>query len=505
MSAPPEPVRLEPLTMADLQRICEPTVLADAVSIHDAKLLANPARSGRRIYAEVKGTSETPYTVVIDLKGQGRDIDKASCTCPAAKFRQGGMCKHQAAVLVAWSSAPGSFVEVPQSAIEAKEVERRKKKRAAPKRGKVDSAELIQRGTATLETLLAELAHTGVGTLTSERVNQVRELAQNLRALQLRRLAPECLELATLLGTALAKAEDFPAETYALELADLTFHIRGLARLVERKDVDAEDYRRLADELLGRTWADGGLTALQGLRLLDLGYVKRTTPDGFMLEESYLTDVGSGDLVTDTLIRPIKVTLHQPPKEDFSHALLEVSDAGLYPGFPPRRIRLRTFARKAVTPEDIQNLLGRVPDSVDVLLKRLQENVSDLFAPRPLLALFRPSHFFARGSALYAVDGAGKGATMLLDDIGLDVLERALGSGPIRLLFGAVGFRSDGVTIRPMTVLTGTPGQPVLTSIPQEEPVRPLPQFDARMVRGRIGRTVALPPNFKRFRPGGTP
>src|SRR2546422_3375944 len=187
MSASPEPVRLKSLTMADLQRLCEAAVLSEGVSIYDGKLLANPARSGRRIYAEVKGTAETAYAVVIDLKGDGRDLEKVRCTCPSAKFRQGGMCKHQAAVLVAWSSTPGSFVEVPESTIEAKEGERRRKKRATPKRGKADSTELIQRGRATLETLLAELAHTGLSTLTSERVNQVRELAQNLRALQLRR------------------------------------------------------------------------------------------------------------------------------------------------------------------------------------------------------------------------------------------------------------------------------------------------------------------------------
>ncbi len=376
MSGPPETARLESLTMSDLQRLCEAAVLAEGVSIYDGKLIANPARSQRRIYAEVKGTAETPYAVIIDLKGDGRDLEKMSCTCPSAKFRQGGMCKHQAAVLVAWSSAAAPFVEVPEGTIEAKEVERRKKKRAAPKRERADPTELIRRGTATLGTLLAELAHTGLGTLTFERVNQVRELAQNLRALQLRRLAPECLDLANLLGRAMARVEDFPSETYARDLADLTFHIRGLARLIERTDIDAEDYRRLADELLGRTWTESSLTTLQGLRLLDLGYVKRTTSDGFVLEESYLTDVESGDLVKDTLIRPLKIAARQPPKEDFGHVVLEVSDAGLYPGYSPRRIRLRTFTRKAATPEDTQHLLEKVPDTVDELSKRLQENVS---------------------------------------------------------------------------------------------------------------------------------
>jgi len=497
MSASPEPVRLESLTMADLQRLCEAAVLSEGVSIYDGKLLANPARSGRRIYAEVKGTAETAYAVVIDLKGDGRDLEKVRCTCPSAK--------HQAAVLVAWSSTPGSFVEVPESTIEAKEGERRRKKRATPKRGKADSTELIQRGTATLETLLAELAHTGLSTLTSERVNQVRELAQNLRALQLRRLAPECLVLANLLRTAMARAEDFPSEAYARDLADLTFHIRGLARLIERTDVDAEDYRRLADELLGRTWNESDFTTLQGLRLLDLGYVKRTTPDGFILEESYLTDIESGDLLKDTLIRPLKVAAHQPPKEDFGHVLLEVSDAGLYPGFSPRRIRLRTFARKAAAPEDIQHLLEKVPDSIDELLKRLQDNVSDVFAPRPLLCLFRPNHLFARESRLYAIDSVGKGATLLLDDIGLDVLERALGSGPIQLLFGTIGYNSDGITIRPITVLTGIPPHTLITSLPFEEPVRPLPQFDSQTIRGRRGRTISLPSTLNRSQWARTP
>ena len=476
--------------MADLQRICEHAVLAVGVAIHDGKFVANPARSGRRIYAEVKGTAAAPYAVVIDLKGEGRDLEKATCSCPAAKFRERGLCKHEAAVLVAWVSAPESFVEVAERAIQTKAAEARKRKHAGPRRGKADSAELIRRGAATLETLLAELTHTGLGTLTSERVNQVRELAQNLRALHLRRLAPECLELANLLGAALAKAEDFPADAYAREVADLTFHIRGLARLVERKDVDAEDYRRLADELLGRTWTDTGLDTVHGLRLLDLAYVKRTTPDGFVLEESYLADVGSGDLVTDALVRPSKVSTRQAPKEDFGHALLEVSDAGLYPGFSPRRIRLRMFARKAAAPEDVQNLLEKVPSSMVELSRRLQDNVSDVFAPRPLLCLFRPSHLFARGSQLYALDGDGKGAILLLDDIGLDLLERALGSGPIRLLFGEIGHRSDGITIRPMSAMTGIHPHMILTSLPIEEPAHLLPQFEPRTLRGLYSRQL---------------
>src|SRR5207245_2763937 len=329
MSAPSEPVRLVPMTMADLKRLVEGSVLSTGVEIYDAKLVLNVSRSGRRLYADVKGRSTNPYTVVIYLAGEGWELEKVRCTCPAARCRGAGVCKHGAAVLVAWASGPGSCVEVPAVALEAEEPEPKKPKRGVPKRGQVDAEEQIRKGLASLETLLAELAHTGLGTLTHERVNQIREVAKNLRPLGLRRLAPACLELADILEVSLTKHGDFSANAYAQALAVLTFHIRGLARLIERTDTPAEDYRRLADELLGRTWSEKGLTTVAGLRLLDLGYRKRATPDGFVLEESLLVDVATGDLVVDRLIRPPIIAKRQPPKANFDQVVLALGDIGL--------------------------------------------------------------------------------------------------------------------------------------------------------------------------------
>ena len=468
MSAPSEPVRLVPMTMADLKRLVEGSVLSTGVEIYDAKLVLNVSRSGRRLYADVKGRSTNPYTVVIDLAGEGRDLEKVRCTCPAARFRGAGVCKHGAAVLVAWASGPGSFVEVPAVALEAEEPEPKKPKRGVPKRGQVDAEEQIRKGLASLETLLAELAHTGLGTLTHERVNQIREVAKNLRPLGLRRLAPACLELADILEVSLTKHGDFSANAYAQALAVLTFHIRGLARLIERTDTPAEDYRRLADELLGRTWSEKGLTTVAGLRLLDLGYRKRATPDGFVLEESLLVDVATGDLVVDRLIRPPIIAKRQPPKENFDHVVLAVSDAGVYPGYPPRRIKLRAFDRRPPTPEDVSRLLSSVPDSADSLLSRLKEYVADIFAPRPMMCVYRPASVFVEGHRIYGVDRSGNGVEIALGDIGLDVLERAFENGPIQLIAGSFEMGKDSLVIVPFSILTGDPQRPALTSLPQE-------------------------------------
>jgi len=466
MSAPSDPVRLAPMTMADLKRLVEGSVLATGVAICDAKLVQNPSRSGRRLYADVKGKSANPYKVVIDLAGEGRDLERVRCTCPAAKFRGVGVCKHGAAVLVAWAGGPGSFVEVPTVALDAAELEQRKKKRAMPRRGRVDAEEQIRKGLESLETLLAELAHTGLGTLTNERVNQIREVAKNLRPLGLRRLAPACLEVANVLEASLTNDGDFSANAYAQALAILTFHIRSLARLIERTDTPAEDHRRLADELLGRTWSEKGLTTVAGLRLLDLAYRKRATPDGFVLEESLLVDVATGDLVVDRLIRPPMIAKREPPKENFDHVVLAVSDAGVYPGYTPQRIKLRAFERRPPTPEDVDSLLSRVSASADSLLSKLQEYVSDVFAPRPMICMYRPDSLLVEEHRIYAADRTGKGIEIVLDDIGLDVLERALAAGPIQLIVGALEIRKDSPAMVPYSLLTGAPQRPTLTPFP---------------------------------------
>lgn len=464
MTAPSGPAEPPRTTMNDLRSLLEATTLQAGVEIYDRKLVRNPGRAGTRVYAEVQGT-EDAYRVIVDLAPDRPGMVRSSCTCPGTRFRGQKVCKHMASVLVAWASAPRAFAIVAPEAIPADRAPVAGAKRPpGPKRGRVDADEQVRKGIAALESLLSELASGGLGTMTRERVVQIRNVVENLRPLKLRRLAPQCIELADLLTNYLTKEREFDSEAYAHKLADLAFQIRGLRRLLEREDRESDEYRRLADELLGRTWSDKALTAVRGLKLLDLAYRKWTTPDGFLVEESLLADVDSGDLYTDRLIRPPIIAKRQAPKEDFGRNLLHVAEAGIYPGYPPRRIRLKVYDRLAPNVPDLDPLLTKVPSRVEILCQRYREYAADVFAPRPAHVLFCPRAIAIHGDGLLAVDDARKVLALALDPSRFDRLEGALRHGKPRLLMGTLDATRDGLVFQPIALMTVSPGDLTVTT-----------------------------------------
>jgi len=63
--------------------------------------------------------------------------------------------------------------------------------------------------------------------------------------------------------------------------------------------------------------------------------------------------------------------------------------------------------------------------------------------------------------------------SLILDELGLDALERAFGAGPVQLLFGYLEFGPAGIEMRPSAILTGGARQSSVTSLIQDEPIVP--------------------------------
>src|SRR5512133_950580 len=100
--------------MADAPRLSLPdlrALVADAaelekgVKIFDGNGISLLSRHEARLFAEAKGSGAAPYRVSVAFEEGGGA--KARCTCMAARSRP--VCKHAAALLVAWARAPEGF------------------------------------------------------------------------------------------------------------------------------------------------------------------------------------------------------------------------------------------------------------------------------------------------------------------------------------------------------------------------------------------------------------
>ena len=194
-----------PLSMSDVRAVIDPDELKKGQAILDQRGLAHLARTDDKLYAEAQGSGSAPYRVSVAFGD--RDQVKGRCSCRAAWSRP--FCKHSAALLLAWSKTPEAFAatEVPREATaDAKSSAAAPRRRTRAAKGddaerpdaprKLDNLELMRTGTERVSTLVRELAITGVGTITAERIAQLEELAASLRHLQLRRLSLRTLELA---------------------------------------------------------------------------------------------------------------------------------------------------------------------------------------------------------------------------------------------------------------------------------------------------------------------
>jgi hypothetical protein len=157
---------------------------------------------------------------------------------------------------------------------------------------------------------------------------------------------------------------------------------------------------RFAEDLTGKTWRDEDLDPVSGLDLIEVA--AESTADGeFRIETSHLADIHTGQLYGEKQITPLR--LRTSPKPRHRHRLA-VEDAGLYPGAPPRRIKLRRTQQHPLSAEDAERLVGCVPDSVPGLQQMLVERLDTPFQPADLPVLFRPAALVRQGETPAALD-----------------------------------------------------------------------------------------------------
>jgi hypothetical protein len=428
-------------TLAQVRDLFDAGAFSDGLSYCQTGKLAHPSRCQNRLYAEVQGSGATPYRVSLSFEGQ----ILARCTCPAA--RRNPLCKHAAAVMAAWAKAPEGFV----ASDNPPELDQARSKKARVKTGETDDAELIARGLEAVETMAAELGLSGLASVGAGRVEQLRELAANLRSYKLRRLSSLLTQLAELLHWLLHDQERFSLVAYGELLTDLVITAKGVRALQQGKLQDP----KYLEELVGKTWTEKELTRRAGLELVELRYETSETADGFRVFTSHFVELGSGDLLTEKLIAPTHLKKgSNTGKRSYAGLRLTVSEAHQYPGYAPWRIKLKPGQTQEtpMVPADLERVTAWANANFAREIEKFQAFRKDLFAPPDYYALLRPEGFYASAAGLAAFDAHGCALPLRLSKqaaLGLEVL---LEREPIGAMFGKLHAAGGVLEFEPISL-----------------------------------------------------
>jgi len=430
--------------------------LRKGAEVYDRAGLQHLARHGDRVFSEASGSGSSPYRVTLTLPAAGGLT--ARCSCMAARSRP--VCKHAAALLVAWARAPESFVvgDAPPPGGEGTGATRR----AAVKTGKVATATLQARGIEQAVALVRELAVTGVATAGADRPEQIRSLAETLRANRLRRLSARVAQLADLLTPATRGRGSVPPLLYADTVADVLLTARRIERHLAGETL--ED--RQLEELIGRNWRKADRTPLPDLCVIEVAYRTSVTADGFTIRERRLVNIATGSPFAVKQILPAFMARRTPALP--SQPGVRQAGVGLvYPSYPPQRLDVDDLvADGPVAAADVERLLEGALATPALALAAFQDHRRDIFAPDDLPVTVAVEAVVALGDRL-AVVGADGSAVLIADG---DALLEALGDRPMRAIVGELG--SDGIlaVLRPMAAIAGTAGASELVAVVGDPP-----------------------------------
>lgn len=423
-----------PLSMSDLRAVIDPDELKKGQQILDQRGLAHLARTDDKLYAEAQGSGSAPYRVAVAF-GE-RDQLKGRCSCRAAWSRP--FCKHSAALLLAWAKTPEAFAatEAPREdeargrsggprarkgadasepAADAKTSEDKtsdtapRRRTRAAKTGdetdrpaapaRPDSLALMRTGTERVSTLVRELAITGVGTITAERIAQLEELSANLRQLQLRRLSLRTVELAE----ALKQGASLDAVRHASLLSDMLLTAAKVTAHCDGKTL--ED--RHVEELIGKTWLKKDRRPVEGLRLVEYAYLRYVTADQYRICESRMIELESGEHYTERQILPPQIAKTTTPKQSYADRVLEGVRGGIFPGFPPWRLYLEgDSARRELVTADLERMLAHARP-IATAVASFQEHRKDVFAPDRVPVLVQAAGLVVQAGRLRMLDETG--------------------------------------------------------------------------------------------------
>lgn len=464
------------LSMSDLRAVIEPDELKKGQAILDGRAASHLARTEDKLYAEVQGSGSTPYRVSAAFGD--RDQLRGRCSCPAARFRP--FCKHSAALLLAWAKTPEAFAltETPREdeargrsggartrkadaaaepTADAKTGDTAPRRRTRAAKGddaerptapaRPDNLAFMRTGTERVSTLVRELAITGVGTITAERIAQLEELAASLRQLQLRRLSLRTLELAE----ALKQGASLDPVRHAALLSDMLITAAKVTAHCDGKTL--ED--RHVEELIGKTWLKKDRRPVQGLRLVEYAYLRYETADRYRICESRMIELESGEHYTERQILPPQIAKTTTPKQSYAGRVLEGAHGGIFPGFPPWRLYLEgETARRELVAADLERMLEHARP-IATAVAGFQEHRKDVFAPDRVPVLVRAEGLVAAAGRLRVIDDTGATlhlrSTAGLEERLADALEgRTLAAvlGELELHYAIPTLRAVGLLVR---------------------------------------------------------
>jgi hypothetical protein len=433
--------------------VTDPDERAKGQRISDDGLLAHLSRYENKLFAEAAGSGASPYKVQIVFDDKGV---KGRCSCMAARSRP--FCKHSSGLLVTWVRSPEAFV-VSETAPAPAAGDAKKK---SVKTGKTEAADLMGRGVAQAGTLIRELAVTGVASLAADRVEQVRALGESLREARLRRLSARTLELADQLALATMRTDVFDASDYADLLGDMLLTVRKLEKHLAGEPLADEH----VEELIGRTWTKKDRKPVEGLDLVEYAFSARTTPDDFVIRESRLLDLKSGEHYTEKQILPAFLAKRTEPKRSWTGVVLRDASGSLYPSYAPRRLEIGSPATETpLNAAALDELIARALPDVGAALAALQERRKDVFAPDELPVALRADAILADAGRLQVVD-AKNAALFLPEDKALeDRLAATLRNARVEVLLGDVVLDGALPTFLPLGMVLRTDGRLELASL----------------------------------------
>jgi hypothetical protein len=419
--------------------------------------LAHLALHGERIFCEATGSGSAPYRVTITIPAGARPT--ARCTCFAARTRP--FCKHATALLVAWARAPESFVVADAPPIPATPAGGTAR-RAAVRTGRAATADLHAAGVGQALALVRELAAAGVATAAIDRPEQIRALAETLRANRLRRLSARVHELADLLDAAGKRRGSLDALAYSSVVADLLLTARRLERHLAGETL--ED--RHVEELIGKNWRKTDRTPAEGLDLTQYAYLVRTTADDFVIRERRLIDLATAVHYSEKQILPAFMARRTPAIANEAGVRLAGTGA-VYPGFPPHRLDPEGLAFGGpLGPGDLRRLADVAHPGPTAALAAFQEHRRDVFAPDPYPVAVRADAIVALGDRLAVVGSDGD--ALLLSEGG--TLIEAVEGRALSVVIGDVDVEGILAVLRPLAVVVDDSTGLTLRTVPADAP-----------------------------------
>ncbi len=402
-------------------------------------------RTAEALHALVSGSASQPYDVSTGPRENGSYW--AKCSCPAA--RRQSICKHAAALLVAWAENPTGFIlraEPGATANSAPKLDSQAKRARAPK---ADRRDLIAAGLEKAETLLVDLASQGLTTTTREQVETIGTLVEALEAHKLRRLSRQVAEIQRAASSAQKDGSSFDERNWARLLSDGWFVLLATRKALENQT--GSDGAEL-EELVGKTWLEKDLRRVENLELLELAYETAVLSSGFRVETSYLLDLREGALYTEKQITPTKLK-DAPRKKSYSRPL-RVAAMGIYPGYAPLRVKMIDVIEEADGEGTWDRAIGLAETSAAALKQRLIQSTASLTAPQEIYSLFRPAAVLSDGERLYLLDQERKAIPVEAQGRARAwALREALLRGPLGAVLCKVRFGGAAMEAEPLSVV----------------------------------------------------